>query len=107
MVITGVYYALGFVAAGIAVTILTRPVYAFPLYVLAAFCLWFFRDPERQVPQGAHAVSPADGKVVAVRPQGDGQTRVSIFLSPLDVHVNRTPISGVITGFHYKEGDFL
>jgi len=107
MVITGVYYALGFVAAGIAVTILTRPVYAFPLYVLAAFCLWFFRDPERKVPQGAHAVSPADGKVVAVRPQGDGQTRVSIFLSPLDVHVNRTPISGVITAFHYKEGDFL
>ena len=106
MVITGVYYALGLLAGGLAVTYLTSPVYAIPLYVLAAFCLWFFRDPERVVPAGYHAVSPADGKVVAVKPQ-DGQTRVSIFLSPLDVHVNRTPISGEVTRVEYKKGEFL
>ncbi len=107
MVITGVYYALGFVMAGLAVTYLTRPVFAIPLYLLAAFCLWFFRDPEREVPKGDHAVSPADGKVVAVKPLENGQTRISIFLSPLDVHVNRTPISGEITRVDYTKGKFL
>lgn len=107
MVITGVYYALGFSIAALAVAFLTRPAYALPLLILAAFCLWFFRDPERQVPQGNHAVSPADGKVVSIRPNQGGRTRVSIFLSPLDVHVNRTPISGEITGVEYKEGEFL
>ena len=107
MVITGVYYALGFVAAAMAVTYFTRPIYAFPLYLLAAFCLWFFRDPERVAPEGAHAVSPADGKVVAIKPQQDGRTRVSIFLSPLDVHVNRTPITGRITRSEYTKGEFL
>jgi phosphatidylserine decarboxylase len=108
MVITGVYYALGFIAAALAVTYLTRPAYAIPLYLLAAFCLWFFRDPEREIPQGDHAVSPADGKVVAIKPgQANGQTRISIFLSPLDVHVNRTPITGQITRVDYKEGKFL
>ena len=107
MVITGVYYAIGFVAAALAVTYLTRPGYAIPLYLLAAFCLWFFRDPEREIPQGDHAVSPADGKVVAVKPLPDGRSRISIFLSPLDVHVNRTPISGEITRVDYTKGKFL
>ena len=107
MVITGVYYALGLVAAAFAVTYLTRPGYAIPLYLLAAFCLWFFRDPEREIPQGDHAVSPADGKVVAIKPMSDGPTRISIFLSPLDVHVNRTPITGTITRVDYTQGKFL
>ena len=107
MVITGVYYALGFVAAALAVTYLTRSLYAIPLYLLAAFCLWFFRDPEREIPQGSHAVSPADGKVVMVKQLAGGQTRISIFLSPFDVHVNRTPISGEITRVDHKEGEFL
>ena len=107
MVITGVYYAWGLVAAAFAVTYLTRPAYAIPLYLLAAFCLWFFRDPEREIPQGDHAVSPADGKVVAVKPMGDGPIRISIFLSPLDVHVNRTPIAGTITRVDYTQGKFL
>jgi phosphatidylserine decarboxylase len=44
---------------------------------------------------------------VAVKPQADGSTRISIFLSPLDVHVNRTPITGKITRIHYKKGEFL
>jgi len=107
MVITGVYYALGLVASGLLVGFLTRPWAALPFFVLAAFCLWFFRDPERQIPQGPYAVSPADGKIVAIKPQPDGKTRVSIFLNVFDVHVNRTPISGTIRNVHYKEGKFL
>lgn len=106
MVITGVYYALGFLAGACAVGYLTRPLYGMPMVLLAAFCLWFFRDPEREVPNGPHAVSPADGRIVAVKPE-NGLTRISIFLSPLDVHVNRTPISGEITRVDYKEGEFL
>lgn len=106
MVRTGIYYALALVAGGVIVSYLTRPIYSTPLIIVALFCLWFFRDPERLAPEGPHAVSPADGKVVAVKPEG-GVTRVSIFLSPLDVHVNRSPIGGQIVRFDYKPGQFL
>jgi phosphatidylserine decarboxylase len=78
-----------------------------PLYLLAAFCLYFFRDPERRIPQGPHAVSPADGKVVAVKREGADRQRISIFLNVFDVHVNRTPIGGRIIGVNYKPGQFL
>ncbi|MBL8290225.1 MAG: phosphatidylserine decarboxylase family protein [Bryobacterales bacterium] len=106
MVATGIYYALALVAGSFVVSYYTRPVFSIPLLVLAAFCLWFFRDPERVAPEGPHAVSPADGKVVAVKIER-GRIRLSIFLSPLDVHVNRTPIAGVITAFEYRPGKFL
>lgn len=107
MVITGIYYALAFSAAGLAVAYLARPAFAIPLFVLAAFFLWFFRDPERIVPAGAQAVSPADGKVVGIRKLDADRTRVSIFLSPLDVHVNRAPVGGRIVSVDYKPGEFL
>jgi phosphatidylserine decarboxylase len=74
---------------------------------VGAFCAWFFRDPERPIPAGAVAVSPADGRVVSVVSEGDRQTRISIFLNIFDVHVNRSPISGVITDITYKRGQFL
>lgn len=106
MVRTGIYYALALLAGGAVVSYFTRPLYSAPLLVLALFSLWFFRDPERTAPAGRHAVSPADGKVVAVKPD-NGLTRLSIFLSPLDVHVNRSPIAGVITRFEYRPGKFL
>ena len=106
MVRTGIYYALALLAGGVIVSYLTRPVFSTPLIILALFCLWFFRDPDRTPPDGPHAVSPADGKVVAVKPEG-GVTRLSIFLSPLDVHVNRSPIAGQIIRFDYKPGQFL
>lgn len=106
MVATGIYYALALVAGSFVVSYYTRPLFSIPLLVLAAFCLWFFRDPDRVAPQGPHAVSPADGKVVAVKPEG-GRVRLSIFLNPLDVHVNRSPIAGVITSFDYRPGKFL
>jgi phosphatidylserine decarboxylase len=78
-----------------------------PFYVLAAFCLYFFRDPERIPPPGDVMVSPADGKVVSIRKLSDAETRVSIFLNIFDVHVNRTPIPGKITDVQYQEGKFL
>lgn len=85
---------------------LASPWLALPLFVLALFCLYFFRDPERAVPSGPVAVSPADGKVVAVKPEAPGQ-RLSIFLNIFDVHVNRAPIAGVITDVRYQPGRFL
>jgi phosphatidylserine decarboxylase len=78
-----------------------------PFYILAAFCLNFFRDPERHAPSGPVAVSPADGKVVAVKTDAAGANRISIFLNIFDVHVNRTPIAGKITCVTYKKGQFL
>ena len=78
-----------------------------PFYVLAAFCLYFFRDPERVAPAGDVMVAPADGTVVAVRHLSATETRVSIFLNIFNVHVNRTPIPGRITGVVYRQGKFL
>jgi phosphatidylserine decarboxylase len=79
--------------------------------LLAAFCLWFFRDPERVIPPGAGLiVSPGDGVVtetVAINtPDGERQ-RISIFLSVFDVHVNRSPIGGMITSVRYQKGLYL
>lgn len=106
MVRDGIYYALGFTAAGVLISWLLGPAAALPLFLLAAFCAWFFRDPERPIPVGQVAVSPADGKVVAVVKE-NGLTRISIFLNIFDVHVNRSPVSGVITDFVYQKGKFL
>jgi phosphatidylserine decarboxylase len=108
MVRDGIVYALALVTAGVVVSYLSSPWWAAPLYLLAAFCLYFFRDPERVVPVGPVAVSPADGKVVAVKDEGPGHgTRISIFLNIFDVHVNRTPIAGTIADVQYKKGRFL
>src|ERR1700678_1035693 len=107
MVRDGIYYAVGFTAAGILVSRLAGTGPAVPLFFLAAFCAWFFRDPERPIPVGPVAVSPADGKVVSVVGEGNGLTRISIFLNIFDVHVNRSPVSGIITDFVYQKGKFL
>jgi phosphatidylserine decarboxylase len=102
----GIYYALALSAAGALVAWLAGPWFASPLWLLAAFCLYFFRDPDRVVPAGPVAVSPADGKVVAVKAESPQLTRVSIFLNVFNVHVNRTPIAGAIAKVHYQEGKF-
>jgi phosphatidylserine decarboxylase len=107
MVRDGIFYALGFVAGGILIGYLANPWWGTPLFLLAAFCAWFFRDPDRAVPPGPVAVSPADGKVVVVTPEGQARTRVSIFLNIFDVHVNRSPIGGVITEICYRKGKFM
>jgi phosphatidylserine decarboxylase len=107
MVIYGYYYAGALLAGGALLTYLAGWPYAVPFYILAVFCLNFFRDPERAAPAGPVAVSPADGKVVAVIPGPGGASRISIFLNVFDVHVNRTPIAGKIKCVNYKKGEFL
>ena len=107
MVVDGLYYALASTVGGVLVSYLAHPAYGIPLFLLAAFCLYFFRDPERVIPGGEVAVAPADGKVVALEAEGPGQTRISIFLNIFDVHVNRSPIGGRITDVRYHKGRFL
>jgi phosphatidylserine decarboxylase len=107
MVVDGIYYAVGLGAGGAVLAYVTSPFWGLPFYLLAAFCLYFFRDPDRAIPNGAFAVSPADGKVVAVKADVPGITRVSIFLNIFDVHVNRSPIGGRITDVEYHHGKFL
>jgi phosphatidylserine decarboxylase len=106
IVIDGIYYALALCGAGALVAWIISPWFAAPLWLLAAFCLYFFRDPDRAIPAGPVAVSPADGKVVAVKSEGPSLTRVSIFLNVFNVHVNRTPIAGTIAQVQYREGKF-
>ena len=106
MVSYGIYYALGFVAAGIVLSWLVAWPFAIPFYLLAIFCLNFFRDPQRKIPEGAVAVAPADGKVIGVQSDANGG-RVNIFMNVFDVHVNRTPIPGRITKIEYKTGEFV
>ncbi len=110
MVRDGYYYGLGCVAAAGLVGWLTRPGWAIIPLLLASFFLWFFRDPQRVIPAGVGAiVSPADGKVTSVgmtRSQGRDHLRISIFLSVFDVHVNRSPIAGVIRDVRYQRGKF-
>jgi phosphatidylserine decarboxylase len=79
--------------------------------LLAVFFLWFFRDPQRNVPSGEGLiVSPGDGLVTEaikiMTPEGVRQ-RISIFLSVFDVHVNRSPIGGVISCVRYRQGQYL
>ncbi len=83
------------------------------LIVLTFAFIGFFRDPERVCPAGVGLiVSPADGKVVRIKNLGQGEfsdpaIRVSIFLSPFDVHINRSPVGGRVEQVSYKKGRFL
>ena len=103
----GIYYACGLTLAGLVLSCFLNPWLGVPLYILTAFCLYFFRDPERTAPPGRFLIAPADGKVVAVKIMPNGETRVSIFLNIFNVHVNRTPIPGKVTGVVYQKGKFL
>lgn len=110
MVRDGIYYALGMLLVAAVLWWLAAPAWSVVPLLAAVFFLWFFRDPERAIPDGPGLiVSPADGKVTDVSPvQVDGKpcTRISIFLSVFDVHVNRAPVSGVIQKVEYREGKF-
>ncbi len=81
---------------------------------LLLFVTWFFRDPERVIPQDPNAiVSPGDGRIVEIVPEKDpllekdGYTRISVFLNVFNVHVNRVPIAGKIQAYRYNKGKFL
>ncbi|HET7890461.1 MAG TPA: phosphatidylserine decarboxylase [Candidatus Sulfotelmatobacter sp.] len=111
MVRDGYFYAVALFAVAALLGRLTSPAWAILPCLLAFFFLWFFRDPERAIPQDPGAVvSPGDGKVTDVSTITVGtqpQTRLSIFLSVFDVHVNRSPIGGVIRDVRYQPGQFL
>ena len=111
MVRDGIYYALALVAVAVLLGYWTTPLLAIVPLLLAAFFLWFFRDPERAIPQTPGAVvSPADGKVTGVTPievNGEARISISIFLNVFNVHVNRSPAAGVIEKVEYRKGQYL
>jgi len=111
MVRDGIYYALALVAVAVLLGYWTTPLLAIVPLLLAAFFLWFFRDPERAIPQTPGAVvSPADGKVTGVTPievNGEARISISIFLNVFNVHVNRSPVAGVIEKVEYRKGQYL
>ena len=101
------------IAAGVWLHSAGGAVIAAGALIFIAFSLYFYRDPERAVPQDPAAIiAPADGKVLLVRPAdhpmtGQPSTLVSIFMSPFNVHVNRIPASGRVTHLAYHPGKFL
>jgi phosphatidylserine decarboxylase len=107
-----------FIGGALAVALLAAFALGWPIAllfaILAGFFLFFFRDPERRIADATDAVlSPADGRVLvagpavaAAAPPGDWQ-QISIFLSPMDVHINRVPVSGRVTRVSYTPGRFL
>lgn len=111
MVRDAYYYALPLLGAAALLGWLTAPLWAVPAVLLAGFFLWFFRDPERVVSdQPSLLVSPADGKVTSICRttfEGVSYLHISIFLNVFDVHVNRSPIRGVIRRVSYQKGKFL
>lgn len=93
--VSAIWFAAGFPVLGII------------FLGLSAFVLFFFRDPERTFRGGAgKVVSPADGKVISIRREGEKDV-ISIFLSVFNVHINRAPVGGTITDIHYRPGKFL
>lgn len=112
MVRDGYIYGLSLLAVAAAVAWFTGSAWwAIAPLILAAFFLWFFRDPARSIPAGPGLiVSPADGLVTETAqlatPEGTRQ-RISIFLNIFDVHVNRSPIAGQVSRVHYQKGQYL
>src|ERR1700758_654188 len=110
MVRDGYLYALAMALLAVLLGWLTLPAVAIIPVLLGCFFLWFFRDPERSIPQTPGAiVSPGDGKVTSiglVNIEGRPWNRISIFLSVFNVHVNRSPISGTIRDVEYRKGKF-
>jgi phosphatidylserine decarboxylase len=110
-VITAAVGALGAVA--LIGTLAGHPVAVLPLVLVVGFLFWFFRDPERTPPPGdAVLLSPADGKVIDVASVREDvfleapATRISIFMSPLDVHVNRAPLAATVERVEHSPGRF-
>jgi len=112
MVRDGYIYGLSLLAVAVALVWATGGwAWGIAPVLLAAFFLWFFRDPERAIPAGPGlVVSPGDGLVtetVSISTPDGPRQRISIFLSVFDVHVNRSPIGGVLSGVHYQKGKYL
>jgi phosphatidylserine decarboxylase len=112
MVRDGYYYGISlFVVAALLYVLTHSWVWPVAPVLLALFFLWFFRDPQRRIPQGPGLmVSPADGKVTSIlrvtTPDGETQ-RMSIFLNVFNVHVNRSPVTGTLREVRYQKGQYL
>jgi phosphatidylserine decarboxylase len=110
----GAPFIVGALVPAAVLAAMKKPGWAAPFAALAGFMVYFFRDPERRVPADPLAVvSPADGQIMVagpgeagVAPPGEWQ-QISIFLSPIDVHINRMPYGGRITKIAYQPGRFL
>ena len=112
MVKDGIWSGLGLIAVSVVVLYATgSPSLMVPPLLLAAFFLWFFRDPTRKITsQPGAIVSPADGVVTEaewVETTQGSKLRISIFLNVFDVHVNRSPIEGTVNLVEYREGGFM
>ena len=112
MVKDGYLYALGLGFVAAIIWMLTHTVWwAIPPVLLAMFFLWFFRDPQRRIPAGAgEIVSPADGVVTEadwIETNAGSRLRLSIFLNVFDVHVNRSPVAGIVKVVEHREGAFF
>jgi phosphatidylserine decarboxylase len=119
----GLDVVVGILLAAVAVTVLTwvvtdvklvRSAVSIVALLAIAFTFYFFRDPDRVTPSGdALIISPADGKVVQIVRVEEAEylkgpaTQISVFMSPLNVHVNRFPLSGTVGFFRHVEGEFL
>jgi len=107
----GLPYILIPAAVSLGLLVLGYWYVAIAFILVTAFMLYFFRDPRREPPQDSQlVVAPADGRVTRVEAIADAPnspTLVSIFLSPLDVHINRSPIAGTVTNVSYMRGKFL
>ena len=110
----GLVFILPTLAVSGLLFLLRFPVSGTIVLLLAAFIVYFFRDPEREIPAGERIIlAPADGKIVAIKafpdwkgPFGEPLVRVSIFLSVFDVHVNRAPIAGLVQEVTHSPGQF-
>ena len=110
----GLPFIAGALAPAVGLAAARRYGWATGFAALGAFFAYFFRDPERRIPGGEGlVVSPADGRVVVAGPADPrwsppgAWSQITIFLSPMDVHMNRTPVEGRVTRVEYKPGTFL
>lgn len=113
VIIAALFFALVLVAIGwLLNSSASLPLYIVAIFI-AGFTLFFFRDPERNVPDGPYILAPADGKVISIDPVrqdsylGGSCRQISIFLSVMDVHVNRYPVSGKVEYVSYHPGKYL
>ncbi|MCG8603771.1 phosphatidylserine decarboxylase, partial [bacterium] len=114
-IVIGMFFSTAVVTAGAIYTSQSGlQVLSVVTVLLFLLTVYFFRDPERTIPEGSDIVlSPADGKVVEIKEETENEflkavaTRVSIFLSVFDVHVNRVPIGGTVEHFRYQRGSFV
>ena len=106
-------FIAGSMILALLVTIFVSGAWSIPFWVIAIFVLQFFRDPPRDIPQGAnHILSPADGRIVAVEKVDDpylkrDAIKVSVFMNVFNVHSNRSPIEGEVRDKWYFPGKFI